>query len=181
MATRDEKGFGLIEIIMAVVIVVLLGGVVYFYVQASQKKDQDKPTVTTSVSPSSSPAVSSSPTASATPVAALNNDSVKTTVTNFYDAYFKSSNSKAMDAAVAQYGTANFVSTYNGIMHGNQAVAGDPVMCVNGTVASAPTVANISLASDKATVTVKVSASVTPTVVVVNDNGLKIDSVACSS
>lgn len=36
---RREKGFGLVEVIMAVVIVALLGGVVYLYIQANGKKD----------------------------------------------------------------------------------------------------------------------------------------------
>ncbi len=177
MTKKNENGFGLIEVVMAIIIVMLLGAVVYFYVQANQKKDQASSTA----APSSavSPGSSTSPTSEES----LSSDSVKAAVNNFYSAYWsavKDSNSKAMDATVAQYGTASFISTYNGIMHGNQAVAGDPVMCVNGSIESDPVVTDVKLASDKATVTVKVSGSIAPTVTIVKDNGVKIDSVSCS-
>lgn len=178
---KGEKGFSVVEIIMAVVIVVLLGAVVYFYMQASQKNDKSNSKVTTS---SASP----SPTVSAAPVLSFDDYNVKTSVNIFYGKYWSAvvgvgegSGIKAMDAAVSQYGTANFIAIYNGIEHGHDVVVADPVLCINGTLDSAPAVANVKLASGKATVTVNVAESITSTVVVVNDNGPKIDSISCSS
>lgn len=181
MMKGSEKGFGGVEIIMAVVIVVLLGAVVYLFVQANQKSDQGGQDAKTSAS--ASPTPSPEPAASEKPAVSMDVASVKTMVTNFYSEYAKATDSSAVDAIVARYGTARFIAAYNGIMHGSQGVAGDPVMCVNGMVSGTPTVADVKLAPTgmSATATVKVASSVMPVVTVANDNGLKIDAVSCTA
>jgi hypothetical protein len=57
---KNENGFGVVEIIMAVAIIVLLGAVIYMAGQASQKKDNASATPTPS-STASSPTPSTSP------------------------------------------------------------------------------------------------------------------------
>lgn len=181
MNKKDENGFGAVEIIMAVVIVVLFATLIYFFVQANQKNSQNNSSATPSVSPQTKKSSSSSPSAEAG--SPLTNDSVKSTVDSFYRDYYKNmrADAKTMEAAVSQYGTQNFISTYMNIMHGNQAMAGDPVMCINGGVNSYPTATDIKITSDKATAIVKVTESIMPSVTVVDDKGLKIDSVSCAS
>src|ERR1700745_236685 len=53
MKKTNEKGFSVVEVIMAIVIVVLIGVVGYMWMQANQKKDNSTvKTASTSASPS---------------------------------------------------------------------------------------------------------------------------------
>src|ERR1700757_4806053 len=61
MARKDEKGFGIVEIVMVAVIVILLGAVVYLGIQTTQKKDSAtaSPPPSASVAPSATPSAAS--------------------------------------------------------------------------------------------------------------------------
>ena len=186
MPKPKEKGFGLVETIMAVLVVVLLGAVVYFYIQASQKNDSANTTL-----PSTTPAASPSTKD------ALDSNAVTTTVTAFYEKYLaafkhtidptysgKDPDAAGMKAAVEQYGTVNFISFYDNFNYQY-----DPVLCAQIYPTSGPTVNEVKISGDKATVTVTQDFNLpnmppdpkTLTVAVIEQNGLKIDSITCPS
>lgn len=182
---KNEKGFGLVELILVGVIIILLGFVGYFYVQASHNQTKTATTATQSTKPTPS----KSPEVSTAPKQSLSEDSVRSVVNNFYSAYFSAlvgtEGAAGMNAAVTKYGSTSFVAYYNGIMRGVEPVVSDPVMCVQNSPMQAPAVTAVEIASGKATATVTEKFSggsvTTLTATVTDENGFKVDSVTCPS
>lgn len=175
-------------VIILILAIALVGALGYiFWQNIVVKKPSDSTAQTTH----------STATSSTTPKTSLTSDSVKTTVSAFYAKYltaFKHTNdpnypgedpdSAGMKAAVAQYGTANFVSFYDNFKY-----TYDPVLCAQNYPTTGPDVTNVDIVSNKAKVTVTQdfsSPGATPnpktlTVNVSDVNGPKIDSITCPS
>lgn len=162
---------------MAVVIVILIGALGFMFWQ-----NYMQPKATTDAT--STPASTSTPV-----VSTIDDTAAATMVGEFYSKYYDSikiylnsanPDKTEVNSLVSQYGTTNFVKTYN------ETTMYDPVLCVQALNDSRPTVTSHKLVGDTASVTVqtKWGTASAPTynvmdVSVANQSGLKIDSVTC--
>ena len=148
---QKNKKFGLtsLEVLLSTIVILLIGAVSYLAYQNYIK-----------LAP------------------AIDKEDAVTMVTNFYAKYYESvKNSSDNRLIVSQFGTTNFINSFN-----NTDFMKDPVLCAQNLAESSPTVKSYSLAGSVASVILETkydTENVTMNVSVVNQNGLKVDSVTC--
>lgn len=148
---QKNKKFGLtsLEVLLSTIVILLIGAVSYLAYQNYIK-----------LAP------------------AIDKEDAVTMVTNFYAKYYESvKNSSDNRLIVSQFGTTNFINSFN-----NTDFMKDPVLCAQTIAENSPTVKSYSLAGSVASVILETkydTKNVTMNVSVVNQNGLKVDSVTC--
>lgn len=174
----NQLGFGGVEIILICGVLILTGLIAYFGYQVATKLDPAVPWSNTS-------AKNVIKTTSAATPAAIDDLAASKVVSAFYAQYFAGvtkpdltdPTASAGKSAVAHYGTAKFITDYNNFRDS------DPVLCAQDSPNALPVVTSHKLRGNTALVAVQETwDSSSPTnlsVTVVEQNGLKVDSVTC--
>lgn len=157
---KNQKGFGVIEIIIAVVILTAIGGVGYF---ALTQRDESKATSNSTQGK-----------------VAIDSNSVKPFITDFYNKYIEASDGSTgsiekMLGTVKQNSTQKFVDEYQ------KTVGHDPVLCAQNKITKF-TLSDVKLTSSSAA-TAAMQREGYPGVMTIHvtkdNNNLKIDQIDC--
>lgn len=161
---KNENGFGSIEIILTIVVLGLLVGLGFYVYNQNQPKDDSHKT----------PSSTQTNTANETGLTA---SSASKAVTDFYNKYVALDPPGNAETFIQQHGTDKLLAYYKANQNGV-----DPIVCAQ-THPDSFKVTSSTISQSTATVTVEETfgtRKITVTATVIDQNGLKIDSLKCS-